>query len=447
LLTAHENAALTQTAPGTPAGELLRRYWQPVALVDEIDNVRPAKAVRIMSEDLVLFRNERGEWGLIERQCAHRGADLAFGRLEAGGIRCLYHGWLYGPDGRCWEQPAEPEGSRFYEKIRVASYPCQVVNGVVLAYLGPGNPPPLPRFDALRAPAPYTFAFKGLWECNWLQGVEGGIDPSHVSFLHRFLGEDPRENYGQQFREPLEGTDRPRSAVVREDPRPQITVEPTDYGLRLFALRRLEGGRRHVRLTNLLFPNAFVVPFGNHQAFVQWHVPIDDFHHFWYMILYDFRSPLDQTRLRAQREASYRLPDYRPVRNRSNQWGFDPVEQQTLTYTGMGLDINVHDQWAVESAGPIYDRTREHLGAQDVAIIAYRRLLFAAMGRGSPNPRPLSQDVPGPVALDFLAEEEDWQQEWPRRDALARQASPWAAHPAEENFGHDDANQGSRRGD
>ena len=361
MLKQEDNDKITQSGPGTPLGNLLRSYWQPVALVSEMPGERPVKAVRIMSEDLVLFKKREG-WGLISRYCAHRGVDLSFGRLEEDGIRCLYHGWLYDGQGRCVEQPAEPDHSQFLGKIRISNYPCVEKNGLIFAYMGAGDPPPFPHYDCFVAPDEYTFAFKGLWECNWLQGLEGGIDPSHVSFLHRFIQEDPRDMYGQQFAEEVEGTGKKLSMLVGESYRPDIEVESAEHGLRVYALRQLTEDIKHVRVTNLLFPNAFVVPFGNTKVFTQWHVPIDDHNHYWFMIWYDFAETTDKETLLQQRLEGVTLPDYRPVRNRSNNWGFDPQEQKELTYTGMGLDINVHDQWAVESMGPIQDRTVERLG-------------------------------------------------------------------------------------
>ncbi|MDQ3734346.1 MAG: aromatic ring-hydroxylating dioxygenase subunit alpha, partial [Actinomycetota bacterium] len=279
------------------------------------------------------------------------------------------------------------------------------------------------------------FAFKGLWECNWLQGVEGGIDPSHVSFLHRFLQEDPREEYGQQFREEVAGTGKTLSAIVGESFRPDIEVESAEHGLRVYALRQLDPQTRHVRITNLVFPNAFVVPFGNDKVFCQWHVPIDDENHYWYMILYDFAAVTDQETLLAQRLAEVSLPDYRPLRNRRNNWGFDPAEQRTLTYTGMGLDINVHDQWAVESMGAIQDRTVERLGASDRAVTANRRLLLKALdayeaGAGLPaHPVDAEQaaELIGPLAIDTVCSVAGWEQQWRAHEADRRTRSPWAA--------------------
>ncbi len=376
----------------------------------------------------MLFRQPDGSWALIGRFCAHRGVDLAFARHEQGGLRCLYHGWLYGADGRCREQPAEPAHSRFAEKVRIPSYPCRERNGIVFAYLGEGDPPPLPGWDALTAPDAYTFAFKGLWECNWLQGLEGGIDPSHVSFLHRFIDEDPREVYGQQFSEIVEGTGQKLSKLVGDAFRPDIEVEDTEYGLRVYALRQLTDEITHVRITNLVFPNAFVVPFGNSKVFIQWHVPIDDENHYWYMIFYDFAERTDKETLLAQRLSEVSLPDYRPLRNRANNWGYDPVEQRDTTYTGMGLDINVHDQWAVESMGRIQDRTTERLGVSDRAVTANRRKLLRAIdafaaGGALPARGP---DLSGPLAVDTIAPAAEWETVWRQREAQRREASPWA---------------------
>lgn len=435
MLKREDNEKLTQTGPGTPLGKLMRSYWQPAALVSEMPEDRPVKAIRLMSEDLVLFKKEDGGWGLISRFCAHRGVDLSYGRLEDSGLRCLYHGWLYASDGFCKEQPAEPAHSQFTNKIRISNYPCEERNGIIFAYLGAGDPPPFPDYDCFIAPEEHTFAFKGLWDCNWLQGLEGGIDPSHVSFLHRFIEEDPRETYGQQFAEEVEGTGKTLSKLVGDSYRPDIEVENADHGLRVFALRQLDEETKHVRITNLMFPNAFVVPFGGTKVFAQWHVPVDDETHYWYMIWYDFKDTVDKDTLLRQRLAEVTLPDYRPLRNKSNNWGFDAREQKEVTYTGMGLDINVHDQWAVESMGPIQDRTVERLGVSDRAVTANRRLLLKAIeGFEAGNPLPSqaydaasAARLTGPTAFDTIAPTERWQESWQEAEAQRRAASPWAS--------------------
>ena len=174
MLSAEQNDLITRTGPATPAGTLMRRYWQPAALVDELSGNRPVKPVRLLGESLVLFRDDKGRYGLIERACPHRGTDLAFGRLEDGGLRCAFHGWLFDVEGKCLETPAEPEGSRMCANIRQKAYPVVEKSGVLFAYMGPGEPPAFPHFDCFTAPDSHTFAFKGMIDCNWLQSLEVG---------------------------------------------------------------------------------------------------------------------------------------------------------------------------------------------------------------------------------------------------------------------------------
>ena len=220
MMSAEQNDLITRIGPKTPAGVLMRRYWQPAALVDELSGNRPVKPIRLLGEDLVIFRDESGRYGLIERHCPHRGADLAFGRLEDGGLRCAFHGWLFDVSGKCLQTPAEPDNSPLCANIRQKAYPVRERSGVLFAYLGPGEPPDLPDFDCFVAPDEYTFAFKGLIECNWLQALEVGIDPAHASFLHRFFEDE--DGYGKQFRGGSSDSDMPLTRLLREFPRPQI---------------------------------------------------------------------------------------------------------------------------------------------------------------------------------------------------------------------------------
>jgi hypothetical protein len=426
---------LTRSGPGTAAGALLRRYWQPAALVDELSGERPVRPVRLLGEDLVMFRDDAGRYGLIGRACPHRGTDLAFGRRENGGLRCAFHGWLFDVDGRCLETPAEPEGSVLRRNIRHTAYPVVERSGILFAYLGPGEPPALPHFDCFTAPATHTFAFKGLIECNWLQSLEVGIDPAHTSFLHRFFhDEDAASGYGKLFRDKSIDSDLPMTRIMREFPRPQIEVEATDYGMRVVTLRRISAAATHVRVTNLVFPNAFTIPMSSEMTITQWHIPIDDTRHYWYAIFTSFGAGVDKDEMRRQRLALYALPDYAPRKNRANGYGFDPHEQINATFTGMGADINVHDQWACESMGPIQDRSREHLGQSDKAISAYRRMLRGAIDAARNGERPpmvldaaAAARITGPAAIDGIGPSDDWQGYWRATDARRRQASGWAA--------------------
>src|SRR6476659_7046901 len=170
-MTEAENNLLTLTGPGTPCGELMRRYWQPAALSEELPVGGAPVPLRLFSEDLVLFRDATGRPGLLGLHCAHRGADLSYGRLEDGGLRCLYHGWLYDVTGRCLEQPGEPAGSRFCEKIRHLAYPCLERAGMIFAYLGPGEPPLLPNLEPLTAAEPHILPQKYWHNSNYLQNL------------------------------------------------------------------------------------------------------------------------------------------------------------------------------------------------------------------------------------------------------------------------------------
>jgi phthalate 4,5-dioxygenase len=437
---AEDNRKITETGPGTPGGDWMRRYWQPAALSEELRTERPVVPVRLLGEDLVLFRSHTGELGLLDRRCAHRGADLSLGRLEDGGLRCYFHGWLFGAGGSCLDTPAEPDDSPLRAKVRIRSYPVTERNGIVWAYLGPGDPPLLPALDCFVAPEEYTFAFKGYLDCNWLQALEVGIDPAHASYLHRFEeDEDPGDSYGKQFRGASLGTDLPMTKILREYGRPEIINARTEYGQRIVALRRLDkdgldGSSTHVRITHQVFPHGITIPLSATMAITQWHVPIDDVSCYWYAMFTSLDEPVDKETMRAQRLDGITLPGYKPVRNRANNYRFDFHEQRTQTYTGLGKDINVHDQMAVEGQGYIYDRSREHLSRSDRAIITYRRMALKAIDTvaagGSPETLLVdTADVEsrGPIPLDGIGPTGQWEEYWARSIADLRKASPWAS--------------------
>ena len=437
MLSEEHNRLLTRVERGAPAGKLLASYWQPAALLDELEGERPLKALRLLGRDLVLFRDEAGRLGLIDRDCPHRNADLAYGRLEDGGLRCPFHGWLFDVEGKCLDTPAEPEGSRLCQNIRQRSYPVVARSGIVFAWLGEGEPPALPDFDCFIAPDTHTFAFKGLVECNWLQALEVGMDPAHASYLHRYAeDDDPNAGYGKPFRGTSANSNLPITKVLREYGKPRIDVENTDYGLRIVALREIDATLTHVRVTNIAFPNAFVIPLSADMTISQWHVPVDDVNNYWFAIFTSFAGPVDKAQMRAQRLAQYGLPDYRSKRNRENNYGYDPLEQRRSTYTGMGFDVNAHDQWAIESQGRIQDRTREHLGQSDKAISTYRRILRAEIEKVQAGQKPMmtpdrtmAARLRGPVAVDGLSRGVEPEQFWKQLDAERRAAAPWPSRP------------------
>ena len=453
---AEQNELVTRVGPGTACGNLLRQYWQPVALVDEFNPAldprmtdRPVKAVQIMGQHMVLFKDGAGQWGLLDRDCPHRGADLAFGRHEGDGLRCPFHGWKFAVDGRCLETPAEPTGSKLCERVRQRSYPVQEHCGAVFAWMGPegATPPPFPAFDCFTAPASHTFAFKGLWNANWLQAFEVGIDPAHPSFLHRFLQDEALDTIGsnaagKQFRSAsagaVDGEQWPMTRIMREFAQPEISFEATPWGMQLTALRPMTEALTHVRVTNAIFPATFVIPLSETMTITQMHVPVDDEHTYWYTFFTSFGGPLDREAMRAQRQQFITLPDYIPKAGRHNHWGFNPEEQRSTTFLGMGEeDINVHDQWAVESMGAIQDRTREHLGTSDKVIMANRRMLLKAIeaaqtGAALPGVADPAQapHMHGPDTVDGVAPAGEWAAWWRAQAQAKREKAPWL-HNAE----------------
>lgn len=394
---------LTQTGPGTPGGDLFRRYWQPAGLSEDLPPGGAPVPVCLLGEDLVLFRDETGQPGLLGIHCSHRGADLSYGRLEDGGLRCIYHGWLYDRAGRCLEQPGEPTGSTFHERIHHLAYPCQERAGVIFAYLGPGEPPLLPNYEFLTVPDDHAVATKLLSECNYLQALDGALDPAHVSFLHRDL------------------------SGSREDPRmvgsaaPTIVPEETDFGMRLYMIRNVDADYRYVGITNFILPsaNAFSGPVPRPGYSVNWFVPTDDAHHWRYTFNFDRETPLDRT---ASRRSQLPLtPDYRPVPNQANRYLQDRSTMATGTYSGIPMRLfTAQDIWATESAGPVQVRTQEHLATTDRGIVTLRNLLLRAIkeveaGREPPHTvrSPEANQFPQLVTRnDLLPSSVDWRTYW-----------------------------------
>jgi phthalate 4,5-dioxygenase len=371
MISVEENKLLTQSDAKTPAGELLRRYWQPVALSEELPQGGPPQTVRIMGEDLVLFRDDQGRPGLLGLHCSHRGTDLSYGRIEDGGLRCLYHGWLYDVRGRVLDQPGEPGGGAQRDAICHLAYPCQEAAGIVFTYMGPGDPPLLPKYEFLTVPEPQRSVTKIFYRCNYLQGNEGNIDPVHLSFLHQYLNESQVVH-----KRIVPGSGATDNALLRDDIAPTIEVEVMDYGLRIYTIRGAGSGKKYLRITNFIMPNlsAFGGSTVGEGYAVHWHVPIDDVSHWKYVFMFSREKALPED-LRQKHRADI-TPDYRLSRDGANRYHQDRDSMQTKTFTGMGLNFQAHDAFATESQGRIQDRTAEHLVSSDKAIVAARKLLL-----------------------------------------------------------------------
>jgi phenylpropionate dioxygenase-like ring-hydroxylating dioxygenase large terminal subunit len=375
MLTQEQNDALTRSSAGTPGGTLLRSYWQPIALSKELPEGGAPVSVDVMGEELVLFRDDQGRLGLLDRHCCHRGTDLSFGRLEDGGLRCLYHGWLYDVTGCCLEQPAEPKNSTFKSKVRQRAYPVIERAGAFFAYMGEGEAPEFPNYDFLSYPEEHMHAAKVLVECNYLQANEGNYDPAHVGFLHRTFEADrkPGLKFGYLHRVGVSETD---VAEIEPEETPRLETEVTEFGLRIFQIRSGGAGRKYVRVTIFGMPNFSVIagPQGGDGHIGIWHVPIDDYAHWRWHFALRRDAPLDATS-RVRRNPGEYESEFKLKRNAANRYLQDRSTMNE-TYTGMGNNFNSHDAFATGSQGAIQDRTREHLATTDVALAAARRLML-----------------------------------------------------------------------
>jgi phenylpropionate dioxygenase-like ring-hydroxylating dioxygenase large terminal subunit len=417
MLTKEQNDALTLTDAGLPGGELLRRYWQPIALSTELPPEGAPVPIDIMGEELVLFRDQQGRVGLLDRHCCHRGTDLSFGRLEDGGLRCLYPGWLYDVTGKCLEQPAEPKNSTFKDKVRQTAYPVVEKGGAFFTYMGPGEPPEFPNYDFLSYPEENIHVHKLFIDCNYLQANEGNYDPSHVGFLHRSF--DPNRRPGLNFGAlKLVGLTKDEFKPTDIDPQesPRLEVEETSFGVRIFQNRSAGPGRKYLRVTYFCMPNLSVIagPQGGDGQIGHYHVPIDNETHWRWNFFVRRDAPLDE---------HHRIPNhlkkpgeysdaYTITRKRANRFMQDR-STMNQNFTGMGPNFNTHDAFATETPGRIQDRTKEHLATTDIALAASRRQALRAIEdvRAGRDPIGLVRNAeenrfPDMLSFDVVAPEE-----------------------------------------
>lgn len=365
MLSKEENELLTRTDPGTPMGELVRRYWIPALLSEEIlEPDSPPVQVRTLGEELVAFRDSQGKIGLLDEHCSHRGTSLFYGRNEECGLRCIYHGWKYDVDGNVLDTPAEPADSDFRKKIRHLAYPTVELAGIVFAYLGPREKRPLfPQYEWTLVPQNQTYVTKSLLECNYLQGLEGECDSSHLSILHREFKRDDLQS------------------LFHQDAAPVYEVEETDFGMRLVALRQAGPDQTYVRVSSFVMPVSCWVPALNKE--IHLYVPIDDTHAWRYDLGFRTDRPVSPEEVRRRKVIG---PDYSRSRGLDNHYKQDRTAQKTVNFTGItgdGIEADFlgHDACATESMGTIYDRGTEHLGVSDKAVIAVRRYLISTIRR------------------------------------------------------------------
>jgi phenylpropionate dioxygenase-like ring-hydroxylating dioxygenase large terminal subunit len=377
MLSPEENELITRVGQRTPMGRTMRHYWIPACLSHEIAAPDcPPVRVKLLGEPLVIFRDSEGRIGLFEEFCPHRRVSLYFGRNEECGLRCVYHGWKFDVEGNCVDQLNEPEEHQFKHKVHITAYPTVELGGIVWAYMGPPEKMPAPpKFAFTQVPESHRHVTKVIEECNWLQALEGGIDTSHAPILHRLLTDNSTR-----------GGMKPSSPFVRGRA-PNLVVDITDYGYLYAGVRPLGDSDMHVRTYHFILPFHQIRPSRSDSGLPMdaghiW-VPMDDHTCMVYNWAYSTTdAPLtDEDRLEKGLGNGPLHVDpktFRSFYNRANDYGLDREVQRTESYTGID-GINQQDRALQESMGPIVDRSREHLGPGDKAIIQARRLLRQAV--------------------------------------------------------------------
>jgi phthalate 4,5-dioxygenase len=370
------NELLSQTGPGTPMGELFRQYWMPALLAEELpENDAPQVRVKLLSERLIAFRDSEGRYGLIDEFCAHRGVSLWFARNEESGLRCAYHGWKYNVTGQCVDVPSEPDESGFRDKIKLKGYPLVKVGDVLWTHMGdPEARPPLPEWEFTQVPSEQTFTSKRWQESNWLQALEGGIDSSHVSWLHS----------GGLRNDPLFKGAR-GNLYNLADRKPFFEVVDSEGGLFIGARRNAEEGHYYWRITPWVMPSfTMIPPRGDHPMHGHFWIPIDDENCWTWSYDYHPIRPFKDEERKAMEEGQgvhceYVPGTYRPLQNKDNDYMMDREAQRRGEMFSGIKGIAMQDASLQESMGPIVDRTKENLVSTDNGIIMARQKLRKAV--------------------------------------------------------------------
>jgi phenylpropionate dioxygenase-like ring-hydroxylating dioxygenase large terminal subunit len=373
MLTREQNEFLTRVGPGTPMGELFRRYWIPALLDWELPGPDCAPVrVKLLGEELIAFRDTEGRIGLIDEFCAHRGVSLWFGRNEECGLRCSYHGWKYDVNGNCVDLPSEP-GERVRSRIKLKSYPTAELGGVIWAYMGPAEEKPaLPNFEWVHLPPSHRVITKRWQESNYLQAVEGGIDSSHVSFLHRGdLASDP-------FHKNTAG------AKFAKSTRTTFEIIDAPGGMLIGARRDADPGNSYWRITQWIMPWYTLIPpyAGNALNGHAW-VPMDDENCVAWSMTFHPTQPIPEEHVKLIKDGNgvhaELIPGtFRPVANRTNDYLIDRAKQKSGRHYSGVKGLAMQDASIQESQGIIADRTVEHLVTTDRAIVAARQRLLKA---------------------------------------------------------------------
>ncbi|HEX3865124.1 MAG TPA: Rieske 2Fe-2S domain-containing protein [Gemmatimonadaceae bacterium] len=408
MLTHEENELLCRVGPQAPMGKMLRRYWIPALMSEDLEAGGNPKRVRLMGEDLVAFRDDRGRVGLLDELCPHRAASLALGRNENGALECLYHGWRVDCTGRILDMPVEPEESTFKERMRATAYSVYESGGVVWAYMGPKGqePPPLDLYFT-QVPLDRVLTLRVQTHSNWAQGLEGVIDSSHTNLLHQHEVR-PSANVTTTIQETGTVAHRPS-----RDTRPRMESQDTPYGFRYAAIRKPivdPETQKYVRVSLFIAPIYAMFPPPKGWVWLQAFAPIDDEHTMFYFFRVAEKAITPEQRAQLLKDAWLRPgidldDDHRLKGNRSNNWLQDRESMRRReSHTGIN-GVSPEDIAVQESMGPILDRSKEHLGASDTAVIRFRRMMLDAVKRfGEDGTAPVGL-TPGIPYADLRAEE------------------------------------------
>ena len=377
MLTHEENELVCRTGPGTPMGDLFRRFWLPVALAEEVpgpdcDPVR----VEVLSEKLILFKDSSGRPGLVDAYCPHRGAPMFYGRNEEDGLRCVYHGWKFDVSGACTDLPNAPEGETFKNKVTIAAYPCVEKAGMIWAYMGPKDKqPPLPAFDWIDLPKGNTYVKKFRLECNYLQAMEGDYDASHATFLHSTLDQNQASN-------PALRASGGR-IILADKMAHYVHLEDTETGLMMVAASKWSDGRTQYSAAPWMMPifcTAGIAGPGIYSSNMR--IPINDDALMFYRFRWSY-EPLPAKEIYSYEAGEYIYPKlipgtFIPTDNKSNDYNVDRVAQRNYSYSGIKTFPLQDIAMMEDQRGALMDRRREHLASSDEAIIRVRRRLIRA---------------------------------------------------------------------